>query len=259
MLKDNSPIIIVRKKKLETMRTSGAWKVAYADFVTAMMALFIVLWMVNSSQTVQKAVGSYFRDPLGVRNRAGSNNRGHATSIAFQSDDMKGLKNKLLDSVRRLDPGLQSQIEITLTAEGLRIELMESPKGTFFQRGSAQATPALRELLQVLAREIGRLPNKLSIEGHTDSMMYAGQTYDNWDLSSQRANEARHLMQEEGIRSQQIAQVRGLADRQPRLPLHPEDPSNRRISLIVLYQERNHAAVTLPAPPVSPAAHSGGD
>jgi chemotaxis protein MotB len=124
---------------------------------------------------------------------------------------------------------------------------MESAKGTFFELGSAHPTGALKELLQVLAQEVGKLPNKVSIEGHTDSKPYSqSKTYDNWDLSTDRANEARRLMQEEGVRPDQISQVRGFADQRLRLAQQPEDPSNRRISLIIQYQVKNDAEVPLP-------------
>jgi chemotaxis protein MotB len=125
---------------------------------------------------------------------------------------------------------------------------MESAKGTFFELGNATPTPALRDLLAVLSHELSKLPNKISIEGHTDSLVYSGQrNYDNWDLSTDRANAARRLMESEGIQSEQISQVRGFADRQPRLPQHAEDPSNRRISLIVQYVVKDASEVPLPA------------
>ena len=102
--------------------------------------------------------------------------------------------------------------------------------------GSPRPTPALEDLLQVLSTELSKLPNKISIEGHTDSKPYSQvKTYDNWDLSSDRANAARRLMQDEGIKSDQISQVRGFADQRLRLPDKPDDASNRRISLIVQY------------------------
>jgi len=223
--------------------------VAYADFVTAMMALFIVLWMMNASKQIQEAVGGYFKDPRGTDKRVGSNKNGSDTYVAMKREDMNKLKDQLLQSIHHLDPQdkLKSQIEITVTAEGLRIELMEAAKGTFFEVGSSEPTEALRDLLKVLAMELGKLPNKISIEGHTDAKMYVGQKYDNWDLSSDRANEARRLMQSEGIRSDQISQVRGFADRVPRTGVAPEDPSNRRISLIVQYQVANDSEVPLPS------------
>jgi chemotaxis protein MotB len=243
------PIIIVKKKKGHAGHHGGAWKVAYADFVTAMMALFIVLWLMNASKQVQEAVGGYFKDPRGTAKRVGSNRDGSDAYVPLKKEDMAKLKEQLLQSIHHLDPldKLKNQIEITVTAEGLRIELMESAKGTFFELGSATPTPALRDLLQALSVELGKLPNKISIEGHTDSMAYTlAKGYDNWDLSTDRANEARRLMENEGVRLDQIAQVRGFADRQPRLPAHPEDPSNRRVTLIVQYQVVNASEVPLP-------------
>jgi chemotaxis protein MotB len=214
-----------------------------------MMALFIVLWLLNASKQVQEAVGGYFKDPRGTAKRVGSNKNGSDIYVALKKEDMSKLKEELLRSIHHLDPldKLKNQIEITVTAEGLRIELMESPKGTFFELGSTEPTQALRDLLKVLAQELGKLPNKISIEGHTDSMLYsAKRKYDNWDLSTNRANEARRLMVAEGVREDQISQVRGFADRQPRLPQHPEDPSNRRVSLIVQYQVVDGSEVALP-------------
>jgi chemotaxis protein MotB len=159
------------------------------------------------------------------------------------------LKDDLLQSIHHVDPTnkLKGQVEITITQEGLRIELMESAKGTFFQLGSPEPTPALKDLLQVLSQEIGKLPNKISIEGHTDSKPYSGaRSYDNWDLSTERANEARRLMMDEGIRPDQVSQVRGFADQKLRLPDQPEDPSNRRISLIVQYVIKDSAEMAPP-------------
>jgi chemotaxis protein MotB len=248
---ENSPavIIIKKSKKGHAGHHGGAWKVAYADFVTAMMALFIVLWLMNASKQVQEAVGGYFKDPRGTSKRVGSNKNGSDVYVALKKEDMRKLKEQLLQSIHHLDQAdkLKKQIEITITAEGLRIELMESAKGTFFELGSAVPTTALRDLLKVLSHELAKLPNKISIEGHTDSVNYAaGGGFDNWDLSSERANAARRLMQGEGIHSDQISQVRGFADRQPRLPAHPEDPSNRRVTLIVQYQVINDSEVPLP-------------
>ncbi|HVT99195.1 MAG TPA: flagellar motor protein MotB, partial [Acidobacteriaceae bacterium] len=228
----------------------GAWKVAYADFVTAMMALFIVLWLLNASKQVQEAVGGYFKDPRGTAKVVGSNRDGSDNYVALKKEDMSKLKDQLLRSIHHIDQQdlLKDQIEITVTPEGLRIELMESAKGTFFELGNATPTPALRELLAVLSHELAKLPNKVSIEGHTDSLVYSGlRNYDNWDLSTDRANAARRLMETEGMESEQISQVRGFADRQPRLAQHPEDPSNRRVTLIVQYVVKDDSEVPLPA------------
>jgi chemotaxis protein MotB len=245
---DTPDIIIIKRKSGHAGHHGGAWKVAYADFVTAMMALFIVLWLLSASKEVQVAVGGYFRDPRGSAKLAG-NNRSGADFVPVKKDDLRKLKEDILRSIHHIDPldKLKNQIEITITEEGLRIELMESAQGTFFELGSATPTPALQVLLQVLAQELGKLPNKISIEGHTDSKPYSGiKMYDNWDLSTDRANAARRIMQNQGVKPGQVSQVRGFADQRLRLPQHPEDPSNRRISLIVQYQVKGNAEEPLP-------------
>jgi chemotaxis protein MotB len=125
---------------------------------------------------------------------------------------------------------------MTVTSEGLRIELLESDVGTFFESGSSHPTENGKQLLQTLAQELGKLPNKISIEGHTDSKPFAaGVAYGNWELSADRANAARRLMQEDGLGADQISQVRGFADQRLRKPDEPFDSSNRRVSLIVQY------------------------
>ena len=243
---DAQQIVIIKKKSGHGGHHGGAWKVAYADFVTAMMALFIVLWLMNASKQVQEAVGGYFKDPRGLAKVVGTNKNGTGEFVALKKEDMQKLKDELLRSIHHLDPldKLKNQIEITITQEGLRIELMESAKGTFFELGSAKPTPALIELLKVLSQELGKLPNNISIEGHTDSKPYSGErNYDNWDLSSDRANEARRMMQANGIHPGQVSQVRGFADQRLRLPKQPDDPSNRRISLIVQYLIQNGSEV----------------
>jgi len=240
--------IIIKRKASHAGHHGGAWKVAYADFVTAMMALFIVLWLLSASKEVQVSVGGYFRDPRGSAKNVGNNKDG-ADFLPVKKQDMQKLKEELIKSIHRIDPQdkLKGHIEITITEEGLRIELMESEKGTFFELGSVQPTPALRGLLAVLAQQLGKIPNKISIEGHTDSKPYSSiRAYDNWDLSCDRANAARRMMQEQGIRADQISQVRGFADQHLRLPDKPEDPSNRRISLIVQYLLKDGSEVSLP-------------
>ena len=234
--KKNRPVIIVKKKAGHGGHHGGAWKVAYADFVTAMMALFIVLWLMNTSKPVQEAVAGYFRDPSGTANKRGVDQKGSGQNFTLTKDDMPKLKEKLEKAVERLDnfDKLKKQIEITITPEGLRIELMETASGTFFDLGNIQPNQAGTELLELLAAELGKLPNKISIEGHTDSKPYASDVrYSNWELSVDRANAARRLMQEHGIREDQVAQVRGYADQQLRRKEDPLDPSNRRISVIV--------------------------
>ncbi len=236
----STPPIIIKKKISHGGHHGGAWKVAYADFVTAMMALFIVLWLMNSSKQVQEAIGGYFKDPSGKSKMVGTDQRGSGDNFTLTKENMAKLKEQLQKSVRKLNDfdKLRNQIEMTVTAEGLRIELLESATGTFFESGSQEPNDKGKELLVLLSQELGKLPNKLSIEGHTDAKPYAARVdYGNWELSSDRANAARRLMQQNGIREDQVAQVRGFADQRLRVVKDPLDPSNRRISLIVQYVE----------------------
>lgn len=236
------PIIILKKKGGHGGHHGGAWKVAYADFVTAMMALFIVLWLLNSSKQIQVAVGGYFKDPSGSAKKVGSNMVGTGENFSLTRDNMPKLKEQLQVALKQMVDfeKLKSHIEMTVTAEGLRIELSESASGTFFDTGSAKLKPDGAELLITLAQELAQLPNKISIEGHTDSQPYApSATYGNWELSADRANTARRVMQANGIHVDQVTQVRGFADQRLRKPEAPLDPANRRISVIVQYIVKN--------------------
>ena len=242
------PIIVIKKKGAHGGHHGGAWKVAYADFVTAMMALFIVLWLLNSSQKVQKAVGGYFRDPSGTAQQAGSDMNGVEENFVVTKDNMDEIKDQLEKTIREVPDfeKLKNNIDMTVTNEGLRIELTESASGIFFESGSSKISNDGNELLSALAGELGKLPNTIAMEGHTDSKPYsAASTYTNWELSSDRANAARRLMLLHGIRTDQVTQVRGFADQRLRKKEAPLDPSNRRISLIVQY---------LPKKPTDPAA-----
>ena len=137
---------------------------------------------------------------------------------------------------------LDKNIEMTVTPEGLRIELLESDKGTFFDSGSTALNKSGQELLSVLAAELGKVPNPLSIEGHTDAKPYTGTgNYTNWELSADRANAARRLMQQTGLRADQVSQVRGFADQRLRSPKNPLDSANRRVSIIVQYTSEKTA------------------
>jgi len=241
-MEKGAPVIVVKKKVGHGGHHGGAWKVAYADFVTAMMALFIVLWLMNSSKQVQEAVGGYFKDPTGTSKKVGSNMVGAGENFVLTRDNMPKLKEQLQKAMKQMTDfeKLKSHIEMTVTTEGLRIELSESASGTFFDSGSATLNSDGAALLETLAQELGQLPNKLSIEGHTDSQPYApSATYGNWELSTDRANAARRVMQEHGIRGDQVIQVRGFADQRLRKPEAPLDPSNRRISVIVQYIVKN--------------------
>ncbi len=235
---NSDQIIIIKKKKGgHGGHHGGAWKVAYADFVTAMMALFIVLWLLNTSKPTQEAIGGYFRDPKGTAEKKGTDRPDAGNAGAAKKDDMSKLEEKLMKSLRSVAgfEKLKDQIEMKLTDEGLKIELMETPKGTFFENGKAIPTDTLTQLLGVMAVEIAKLPNPIMIEGHTDGTPYAAGTYGNWELSADRANMARRLMEAHGVREDQVVEVRGYADRNLRKPNEPQDASNRRVTVLVRY------------------------
>jgi chemotaxis protein MotB len=239
------PIIVIKKRVAHGGHHGGAWKVAYADFVTAMMALFIVLWLMNSSKKIQQAVGGYFKDPSGTARKIGSDMQGAGENFAVTKDNMEQLKDELQKTIRKVPDfdKIKNHIDMTITSEGLRIELLESATSTFFGSGNAKPNEDGQEILDLLAQQLGSLPNKIAVEGHTDSKPYAKEgNYGNWELSADRANATRRLMQEHGIRVDQIMQVRGFADQRLRKPDAPLDASNRRVSLIVQYLKKDDSA-----------------
>ena len=267
MTAKNPPIIVIKKQSGHAGHHGGAWKVAYADFVTAMMALFIVLWLMSQSEQVKKAVAGYFNDPRGTASLLGTTMSGTGTATAVSDADkqrLEQMKEKLekeIQSKKELQK-LAKQIEITITPEGLRIELVEGKNGTFYQSGSARLSDSGQELLVLLATELKTLPNDLLIEGHTDATQYSTDaSYTNWELSADRANAARRLLQQNGVRSDQVTQVRGYADQFLRVKNNPYDPSNRRITIMVRNGSNGAApsvalgrGLTADQPPIAPPA-----
>jgi chemotaxis protein MotB len=236
---DKRPIIVIKKKGGHGGHHGGAWKVAYADFVTAMMSLFIVLWLLNSTPQVKKAVAGYFNDPSGTGASTGTGSKGAGESLSIDQTNVEKLKDEIQNAMlKQTDLSkLSKNVEITMTGEGLRIELIEGAGGTFFQSGSSQPSEDGVKLLDMLAGQLDKLPNRVMIEGHTDAQPYAGENgYSNWELSADRANAARRVLQENGVGPEQISQVRGYAAEKLKVPGDPLDPSNRRVSLIVQWE-----------------------
>ncbi len=233
------PIIVIRKKVSgHGGHHGGAWKVAYADFVTAMMALFIVLWLTSADDQVKQAVSAYFNNPTGPGKLTALAAAGLGHAIELPKEDMAKLREKIQEALAQTPnfKNLKDHVEITITADGLRIELLETEAGMFFESGKAVPTESGAALLARLAEELGKMPNSMLIEGHTDSKPYASDDgYTNWELSTDRANCARKFMEANGLRPEQVQQVRGYADRQLRHPDDPSNASNRRISVIVQY------------------------
>jgi chemotaxis protein MotB len=234
------PIIVIKKKVSHGGHHGGAWKVAYADFVTAMMSLFIVLWLMNSTPQIKQAVAGYFNNPKSSGQETGTTIQGTNKSISIDQKNVQKLKEQIEKAIlKQTDLSkLSKQIVLTITSEGLKIDLIEDKGGTFFETGSPKLSSSGVELLNLLAAQLKVLPNRLLIEGHTDAQPYVGNSdYTNWELSADRANSARRVLQQGGVGPNQISQVRGYADQMLRVPSNPFDPTNRRVSLIVQWQD----------------------
>ena len=248
------PIIIIKKRGHgKHGHHGGAWKVAYADFVTAMMAFFLVMWIVGQSQEVKAGVAGYFRDPAAFTEGGGGNgvlpgvDKGATGGGAPEGnpptlEEAKNALEQAADAIRQALASLpefehlKDQIEISITEEGLRIELRDAPDDGFFDSGSAQVKPTTEALLVVIASQLKELPNRVAVEGHTDSRPYSTDTsriYSNWELSADRANAARRILQDSGLMHGQIEAVRGFADTRLRKTDEPMDAGNRRISIVV--------------------------
>jgi len=225
----------------EPLRRSagGAWKVAYADFVTALMALFIVLWMMNSSKAVKESISGYFKDPKGYTRQLGAGAANAGEGLPVHAANVDRIREQIEQALRAMPDfqKMRDQVRFSVTGEGLRIDLMETEQGMFFITGSPNPTEAGTRLLRALAEELGKMPNRLVIEGHTDARPFRNAApasgYGNWELSADRANAARRLLHAYGISASQVAEVRGYADQRLLNGADPEDPKNRRVSVVV--------------------------
>ncbi len=251
------PIIIKKIKKGGGGHHGGAWKVAYADFVTAMMAFFLVMWIIGLDQPTRKAIEAYFKDPYGFMKSTsgGTSPIGTGKSIKIGQESpinqkldlsslqaaFKQVKSAIAAEMTKSPElsGLKDSVSIKLTDEGLRIELMEKTASLFFDTGSAKLKDRTKHLLAIVAKELKKLNNPIMIEGHTDSrpLGRAG-GYSNWELSTDRANSARRAMEEAGINPKEILAVRGYADHKLLRPEEPTHFSNRRVSILVAYEKK---------------------
>jgi len=249
---EQPPFIIRKLRSRRAQHPHGAWKVAYADFVTSMMALFIVLWAAEQSPVIRSSIATYFRNPSALpsgREQSGLLPAGTgvvalpASGVVADSDE-----DALTEAAVRLRAALEAeadlrelkdQVRIEMTPEGLRVQLVERDDSLFFEIGSAQIKPTLTRLLGVVAQVVGALPNDVAVEGHTDTRQYdrPGRTYSNWELSADRANSARRVMEVGGLRQRQIVRVVGLADHDLLVPQDPLDAQNRRVSIIVRHRK----------------------
>ncbi|MCH1909617.1 MULTISPECIES: flagellar motor protein MotB [Stenotrophomonas] len=299
---DAKPTVIVRRvKKIQGGgHHGGSWKVAYADFVTAMMAFFLVMWLLASTSKPERAaISEYFRNPSplsgtsstpapGMAGPGGASTSmiklGGATDISrgnsndpFQNQresiptpvdererekqQLEALKQELEEAISKsqaLEP-FKDQLLLDITSEGLRIQIVDKQNRPMFDMGSAKLMPYTREILRELSHFINQVPNHISISGHTDITAYSTQLgYSNWELSADRANAARRALLEGGMGEDKVARVVGLSSSVLFDKTDPQNPINRRISIVVMTKEAEAAALSaiaaLPAPGGSAAA-----
>lgn len=261
------PVRIVKKKGGHGGHHGGAWKVAYADFVTAMMALFIVLWILAQSQEVKEGIASYFKDPGVFETTKGGVTAGgqptasgppavtdfHAQQKAMMEQMAKAIRETMTKRPEFKD--LEKQVKIEVVKEGLRFELLETPDSVFFDIGTANLKPDKAKVLALITHQIRQMPNDVVIEGHTDSRPYPSlQGYTNFELSADRANSARRVMMAEGLLPNQVKEVRGYADSKLRDTNDPYSAVNRRISILLRFMDAPPSAAKQLATPAANSA-----
>jgi chemotaxis protein MotB len=288
------PIIVKRIKKSGHAAHGGAWKIAYADFVTAMMAFFLLMWLLGSTtEGDKKGIADYFGSPLKVSMLGGSGSgdsssvvKGGGQDLTRTTGQVKGgeieakrstvnlrvlkaeqqraeiarlesLKRKIEDKLagnERLAM-MRSQILLDMTAEGLRIQIVDEEGRPMFASGSPELQPYTRELLRELGGVLTSVPNRLTLEGHTDAIPFPGgeRGYSNWELSADRANATRRELLAGGLPDEHVLRVLGLAASVPFVPADPRAPANRRMSLIVMNREAEERALRGGAVPVAEA------
>jgi chemotaxis protein MotB len=289
------PIIVKRIKKGGHGHHGGAWKIAYADFVTAMMAFFLLMWLLGSTtEGDKKGIADYFASPLKVAllsSGSGSGDSSHVirgggadltrqtaqikrgevkaprASVNLRAlkaeqvraevarlEDLKYKVEKKIESNARL-AGLRQQIMLEMTPDGLRIQIVDDAGRAMFSSGSAEVQPHMRELLRELGGLLAEVPNRLTLEGHTDATPFPGgeRGYSNWELSSDRANASRRELLAGGLPDEQVLRVQGLASSVLFVPAEPRSPVNRRISVVVMNREAEERALRGGAPPLPEA------
>ena len=273
------PIIVKKIKKGGHAAHGGAWKIAYADFVTAMMAFFLLMWLLGStSEGDKKGIADYFQSPLKVALLGGGSGAGDSShvikgggqdltrsagqvkqgdveaprsTINLQAlkaeqlraeqvmlDEVKRKVESMLDSNPRL-AAMRSQIRLEMTRDGLRIQIVDENNRPMFDSGSAVVQPAMRELLHEIGNVLAEVPNRLTLEGHTDAAAFSSghRGYSNWELSADRANASRRELVAGGLPDDRVLRVQGLAASVPLEPSEPLNPMNRRISIIVMNRD----------------------
>ena len=268
---DKSKTIIVRKvKKGHSEHHGGSWKVAYADFVTAMMAFFLLLWLISMVTPEKKAVlADYFRN-FNVFQQGGRSFMEQSSSIHQEiktssqeivTGEMSAedLKQKLKSAIEDKVKNLKDQVLLDVVEGGVRIQIVDLEGSPMFPSGSAEPNDKCRQILKVVSENVKETSSRVAVEGHTDSAPFKGGSITNWELSTSRASAARKELQKDGIDSDRIARVVGYADTDLLVKDNPMDARNRRISIILLASHDKAAAHPAPAatqaiPSVSSAA-----
>lgn len=275
-------VVIRRKKRDAAVQHGGSWKIAYADFITAMMAFFLVMWLISIVPREElKGIAEYFRMPLRVALTGGPSHSAETSAIPGggqdplrdEGDVRRAAGNRLqaqadaerrdrhrlerlkqrLDSMLDENPVLKNfrpQLLIDLTTEGLRIQIVDNQNRPMFATGSAEVRSYMRDILRELGPVLNELPNKLSIAGHTDASQYARgeRAYSNWELSADRANASRQELVAGGMAEGKLLRIQGLSSGMSLVKDDPYAAVNRRISLVVLNRrtqqqiERENAA-----------------
>ncbi len=264
------PIVVKKIKKGGHGHHGGAWKVAYADFVTAMMAFFLLMWLLGSTtQPQREGIAKYFQNPSAIQGPGGAStsmiklggamevprskgqplqqSKTAASQQQVESQQDKARLDKLMQELKKQiesSPTLKDfkdQLLLDITSEGLRIQIVDKKNRPMFDLGSTQLKSYAREILDELTKTINTVPNHLSITGHTDATPYGRADYTNWELSADRANAARREMVRAGMPINKIGRVVGLANSVPFDRKNPFDPVNRRISIVVLNQATERA------------------
>ena len=259
---DRRPIVI-RRKKAASHVTHGAWKIAYADFMTAMMAFFLVMWLLSGLNAAEMAqMSEYFRTPLKVAMMGGDRNSASNSAIPGGGDDPMHSEGEVsltspnatnyrpsqrplhhlkqsLEAMIHADPALEnisSQLTLRVVEDGLQIQISDSDKRPMFQLGSSRLAPYIANVLRKIGPKINELPNLITLTGHTDDLRFASgdDRYSNWELSTDRANAARRELIEGGMESGKLLRVIGAAATSSRPGALSGAPVNRRISILVL-------------------------
>jgi chemotaxis protein MotB len=273
------PIIVKKIKKGGHAHHGGAWKIAYADFVTAMMAFFLLMWLLGSTtEGDKKGIADYFQSPLKVALLAGGSGSGDSSHVlkgggqdltrttgqvkrgdisapratvnlqALKEEQLRAERARLEDlklkveqkigSNAKLAP-LASQIKLDMTRDGLRIQIVDDKNRPMFDSGSALVQPYMRDLLREIGAVLTEVPNRLTLEGHTDAHPFAAgeRGYSNWELSSDRANASRRELVAGGLPDDRVLRVQGLASSTLFVSDDPLNAQNRRISIIVMNRD----------------------